>query len=72
MHASSLARETRKGWREAAAADDDRPPGAVNNKGCNGISPAVSLVVDRVRGGVIRSVFDPSLPVQDHVVDPAC
>lgn len=31
----------------------------------------LSLVVDRVRGGVIRPVFDPLLPIQDHVVDPA-
>lgn len=69
MHAISYAREARKGWIEATA-DDDRPPGAVNNKGCNGISPVFSLVVDRVRGGVIWPVFDPSLPVQDHA-DPA-
>lgn len=50
-----------------------RSPGAVNIKGCvmELARLPLSLVVDRVRGGVMRPVFDPLLPIQDHVVDPA-
>lgn len=63
--------ETRKGWRKTTPCR--RSPGAVNIKGCvmELARLPLSLVVDRVRGGVMRSVFDPLLPIQDHVVDPA-